>query len=101
MLARVFKKSGAGPKNGEQYGGEFIEEEYQSPPQEDSVVDFSLEEESEVHLGPVEAAAGALEAALPPVVKTETSMNASALSSPATDIQASLPKALEVPTDQS
>ncbi|CAM6037522.1 unnamed protein product [Sphagnum compactum] len=95
VLARVFKKSGAGPKNGEQYGGEFIEEEYQSPPQEDSVVDFSLEEESEVQPGPVEAAAGALEAALPPVVKTETSMNASALSSPATDIQESLPKALE------
>ncbi|CAM6002826.1 unnamed protein product, partial [Sphagnum balticum] len=95
VLARVFKKSGAGPKNGEQYGGEFIEEEYQSPPQEEPVVDFSLEEESEVQPGPVEAATGALEAALPPVVKTETSMNASALSSPATDIQESLPKALE------
>ncbi|CAK9199610.1 unnamed protein product, partial [Sphagnum troendelagicum] len=96
VLARVFKKSGAGPKNGEQYGGEFIEEEYQSPPQEEPVVDFSLEEESEVQPGPVEAATGALEAALPPVVKTETSMNASALSSPATDIQESLPKALEM-----
>ncbi|CAK9862040.1 unnamed protein product [Sphagnum jensenii] len=95
VLARVFKKSGAGPKNGEQYGGEFIEEEYQSPPQEESVVDFSLEEESEVQPGPVEAATGAPEAALPPVVKTETSMNASALSNPATDIQESFPKALE------
>jgi hypothetical protein len=65
------------------------------------VFDFSLEEESEVQAGPVEAAAGALEVALPPVVKKETSMNASTLSSPATDIQESLPKALEVPTDQS
>ncbi|CAM6079463.1 unnamed protein product [Sphagnum tenellum] len=95
VLARVFKKSGAGPKNGEQYGGEFIEEEYQSPPQEESVVDFSLEEESEVQPGPVEAATGAPEAALPPVVKTETSMDASAPSNPATDIQESFPKALE------
>ncbi|CAM6036907.1 unnamed protein product [Sphagnum compactum] len=36
VLARVFKKSGPGPKNGEQYGGAFIEEAYQSPPQEDT-----------------------------------------------------------------
>ncbi|CAM6009622.1 unnamed protein product [Sphagnum balticum] len=36
VLARVFKKSGPGPKNGEQYGGAFIEEAYRSPPQEDT-----------------------------------------------------------------
>ena len=31
VLARVFKKSGAGPKNGEQYGAPFVEEPF-SPP---------------------------------------------------------------------
>ncbi|KAG0583714.1 hypothetical protein KC19_3G157600 [Ceratodon purpureus] len=43
VLARVFKKSGAGPKNGEQYGAPFVEEPF-SPP-------VSVEEE-EVPLEP-------------------------------------------------
>lgn len=29
MLCRVFRKSGSGPKNGEQYGAPFIEEEWE------------------------------------------------------------------------
>lgn len=29
MLCRVFQKSGSGPKNGEQYGAPFIEEEWE------------------------------------------------------------------------
>jgi hypothetical protein len=32
VLARVFKKCGAGPKNGEQYGAPFVEEPYSPPP---------------------------------------------------------------------
>lgn len=28
MLCRVFQKSGSGPKNGEQYGAPFVEEEW-------------------------------------------------------------------------
>lgn len=28
MLCRIFQKSGSGPKNGEQYGAPFIEEEW-------------------------------------------------------------------------
>ena len=31
VLARIFKKSGPGPKNGEQYGAVFVEEAYRSP----------------------------------------------------------------------
>ena len=30
MLCRVFKKSGTGPKNGEQYGAPFLEEEWEN-----------------------------------------------------------------------
>lgn len=29
MLCRIFRKSGSGPKNGEQYGAPFIEEEWE------------------------------------------------------------------------
>ena len=29
MLCRIFQKSGTGPKNGEQYGAPFIEEEWE------------------------------------------------------------------------
>lgn len=29
MLCRIFQKSGSGPKNGEQYGAPFIEEEWE------------------------------------------------------------------------
>lgn len=29
MLCRVFQKSGSGPKNGEQYGAPFVEEEWE------------------------------------------------------------------------
>lgn len=68
VLARVFKKSGPGPKNGEQYGGAFIEEAYQSPPQEESVVVLPVEE-LEVPSEP----GTALE--LVPEVKTEMSMD--------------------------
>jgi hypothetical protein len=68
VLARVFKKSGPGPKNGEQYGGAFIEEAYQSPPQEESVVILPVEE-LEVPPEP----GTALE--LVPDVKTEMSMD--------------------------
>lgn len=31
VLGRIFKKSGPGPKNGEQYGAVFVEEAYMSP----------------------------------------------------------------------
>jgi hypothetical protein len=69
VLARVFKKSGPGPKNGEQYGGAFIEEAYRSPAQEDTVVGF-----------PVEESGGLAEPALVleplPAVKTEVSEGA-------------------------
>ncbi|CAK9233014.1 unnamed protein product [Sphagnum jensenii] len=68
VLARVFKKSGPGPKNGEQYGGAFIEEAYQSPPQEESVVVLPVEElEVPPEFGT------ALE--LVPDIKTEMSMD--------------------------
>ena len=30
MLCRIFQKSGTGPKNGEQYGAPFIEEEWEA-----------------------------------------------------------------------
>ncbi|CAM6032652.1 unnamed protein product [Sphagnum compactum] len=72
VLTRVFKKSGPGPKNGEQYGGAFIEEAYQSPPQEESVVVLPVEE---LELPPEPGTA--LEWV--PDVKTEMSMD-SALS---------------------
>lgn len=29
MLCRIFQKSGSGPKNGEQYGAPFIEDEWE------------------------------------------------------------------------
>lgn len=29
MLCRIFQKSGSGPKNGEQYGAPFVEEEWE------------------------------------------------------------------------
>lgn len=44
MLCRIFQKSGPGPKNGEQYGAPFIEEEWEDddvalfPDQEPMVV---------------------------------------------------------------
>jgi hypothetical protein len=87
VLARVFKKSGPGPKNGEQYGGAFIEEAYQSPPQEDTVVEF-----------PVEESGGLPEPALVleplPAVKTEVSEGAS-VHSPAAVIPEGPHKTLE------
>jgi hypothetical protein len=87
VLARVFKKSGPGPKNGEQYGGAFIEEAYPSPPQEDTVVEF-----------PVEESGGLLEPALVleplPAVKTEVPEGAS-VHSPAAVILEGPDKMLE------
>ncbi|CAM6075425.1 unnamed protein product [Sphagnum tenellum] len=100
VLARVFKKSGPGPKNGEQYGGVFIEEEYQSPSpqQEDSVVDFPVEEESEVPFSEPAAAATAtttttslLESALP-AVKNETMSEDTSVFNPATAVPETLSK---------
>ncbi|CAK9878406.1 unnamed protein product [Sphagnum jensenii] len=100
VLARVFKKSGPGPKNGEQYGGVFIEEEYQSPSpqQEDSVVDFPVEEESEVPFSEPAAAAAAtttttslLESALP-AVKNETMSEDTSVFNPATAVPETLSK---------
>ncbi len=98
MLARVFKKSGPGPKNGEQYGGVFIEEEYQSPspPQEDSVVDFPVEEESEVPFSEPAAAAttpiaSLLESALP-AVKNETMSEDTSVFNTATAVPETLSK---------
>jgi hypothetical protein len=98
VLARVFKKSGPGPKNGEQYGGVFIEEEYQSPspPQEDSVVDFPVEEESEVPFSEPAAAAttttaSLLESALP-AVKNETMSEDTSVFNPATAVPETLSK---------
>lgn len=38
VLCRIFQKSGSGPKNGEQYGAPFIEEEWE----DDEVVDAAL-----------------------------------------------------------
>ncbi len=87
VLARVFKKSGPGPKNGEQYGGAFIEEAYRSPPQEDTVVEF-----------PVEESGGLPEPVLVleplPAVKTEVSEGAS-VHSPAAVIPEGPLKTLE------
>jgi hypothetical protein len=98
VLARVFKKSGPGPKNGEQYGGVFIEEEYQSPSpqQEDSVVDFPVEEESEVPFSEPAAAAtttttSLLESALP-AVKNETMSEDTSVFNPATAVPETLSK---------
>jgi hypothetical protein len=55
VLARVFKKSGAGPKNGEQYGAPFEEEAY-SPPlhvEEEEVPFESEQTHAEVKAEPV------------------------------------------------
>lgn len=38
VLCRIFQKSGSGPKNGEQYGAPFIEEEWE----DDEVVEAAL-----------------------------------------------------------
>jgi hypothetical protein len=58
VLARVFKKSGAGPKNGEQYGAPFVEEAF-SPPLHVEEEELPLELEQELPLlleqAPVEA----------------------------------------------
>ena len=58
VLARVFKKSGAGPKNGEQYGAPFVEEAF-SPPLHVEEEELLLELEQELPLlleqAPVEA----------------------------------------------
>lgn len=45
MLCRVFQKSGTGPKNGEQYGAPFIEEEWE----DDDVAAFLPCEEAAVN----------------------------------------------------
>lgn len=42
MLCRVFRKSGTGPKNGEQYGAPFVEEEW-----DDELVLIPGEEDAE------------------------------------------------------
>ena len=47
MLCRIFQKSGSGPKNGEQYGAPFIEEEWENDedltlPGEEAVVNEGL-----------------------------------------------------------
>lgn len=65
VLARVFKKSGAGPKNGEQYGAPF-EEPCSPPPVEEEEVVSAERPEAEVKLEPeLEIApAGANEASL-------------------------------------
>jgi hypothetical protein len=87
VLARVFKKSGPGPKNGEQYGGAFIEEAYRSPPQEDTVVEFPVEQS-----GSLTEPALVLEPL--PAVKTELSEGAS-VHSPAAVIPEGPDKTLE------
>lgn len=87
VLARVFKKSGPGPKNGEQYGGAFIEEAYRSPPQEDTVVEFPVEQS-----GSLPEPAVVLEPL--PAVKTELSEGAS-VHSPAAVIPEGPDKMLE------
>lgn len=43
VLCRVFQKSGSGPKNGEQYGAPFVEEEWEdddAPKETAEVLDF-------------------------------------------------------------
>jgi hypothetical protein len=76
----------------------FIEEEYQSPspPQEDSVVDFPVEEESEVPFSEPAAAAttpiaSLLESALP-AVKNETMSEDTSVFNTATAIPETLSK---------
>ena len=44
VLARVFKKSGPGPKNGEQYGAPFVEEPSSPPQVEEEEVSFEPEQ---------------------------------------------------------
>ena len=41
MLCRIYKKSGTGPKNGEQYGAPVEEEEWDIQPKEDQPGDFN------------------------------------------------------------
>lgn len=38
MLCRIFEKSGAGPKNGEQYGAPFVEEEWEDEKHETTLL---------------------------------------------------------------
>ena len=38
VLCRIFQKSGSGPKNGEQYGAPFIEEEWDEDGDEEEIV---------------------------------------------------------------
>ena len=79
VLARVFKKSGAGPKNGEQYGAPFIEEANSPAIEiEDEDVPLELEQpeaeaESEVKVEPVPemGVAGAGDVAFPDSVIEE------------------------------
>jgi hypothetical protein len=77
----------------------FVEEEYQSPspPQEDSVVDFPVEEESEVPFsepaaaGAITTTASLLESALP-AVKNETMSEDTSVFNPATAVPETLSK---------
>jgi hypothetical protein len=48
VLARIFKKSGPGPKNGEQYGAVFVEEAYRSPSPAETQDEPPLESEDVV-----------------------------------------------------
>lgn len=50
VLCRIFKKSGSGPKNGEQYGAPFVEEEWEEEDDMTFVPDQDLGCEDHVYV---------------------------------------------------
>lgn len=49
VLCRIFQKSGSGPKNGEQYGAPFVEEEWEEEDEMSFVPDQDLGSEDHVY----------------------------------------------------
>lgn len=50
VLCRIFRKSGSGPKNGEQYGAPFVEEEWEDDelvmvPKQEFAEDFPVDDD--------------------------------------------------------